>query len=572
MPSANPTAGVDDLQTLYPVIAIEAEGWDPTSVKAGSSQSKQWRCPKGHAYEQTVKKRTQGKGCPYCKNKRILVGFNDLWTTNPDIAAEANGWDPLTVCAGSGKTAKWRCPEGHEYTSRISSRTGSQKSGCPICANKQVLIGFNDLATLFPEIANEADGWDPKSVTPGSNKEMNWICTHGHQWQETVNMRTPPRSYGCPYCSGKRVDKGFNDLLKVFPAIAAEADGWDPSMVSSKSGKKLKWRCQQGHTWLATVAHRTVDQTNCPYCAGRKVKKGFNDLLTVCPDIASEAYGWDPSEVSVGSNVKVRWKCKEGHTWEAAVVNRTPPRTGRCPTCIGKTVLKGFNDLATLYPEIAKQAHGWDPSTIPPKTNKSLSWKCEKDHIWNATPNARTPPRNSGCPICSNQQVLTGFNDLATLRPEIAREAYGWQPSTVTPGSRKRAKWRCESGHTWEAVISSRTSHNGSACPICAEYGFKRDKVAWFYLMQRPGEQQIGITNDNERRIRTHEKNGWILLDIRGPSDGEMVLETEKDLKKWLKENIGVIDRTTENWSTTRLEVQSLMELKKISGIKTKIF
>ena len=90
--------------------------------------------------------------------------------------------------------------------------------------------------------------------------------------------------------------------------------------------------------------------------------------------------------------------------------------------------------------------------------------------------------------------------------------------------------------------------------------------------MHRPGEQQIGITNDYERRIRTHEKHGWILLDVRGPSDGEKVLETEKDLKKWLKENIGVIDQTTENWPTTRLEVQSLMELKKISGIKTKIF
>jgi hypothetical protein len=33
-------------------------------------------------------------------------------------------------------------------------------------------------------------------------------------------------------------------------------------------------------------------------------------------------------------------------------------------------------------------------------------------------------------------------------------------------------------------------------CPTCAKYGFNPDKDAWFYLMQRPGEQQLGITNE----------------------------------------------------------------------------
>ena len=29
-------------------------------------------------------------------------------------------------------------------------------------------------------------------------------------------------------------------------------------------------------------------------------------------------------------------------------------------------MFKGFNDLATKYPEIAIEAHGWDPSTFTP--------------------------------------------------------------------------------------------------------------------------------------------------------------------------------------------------------------
>ena len=31
--------------------------------------------------------------------------------------------------------------------------------------------GVNDLATLHPEVAAEADGWDPSTVTSGSNKK-----------------------------------------------------------------------------------------------------------------------------------------------------------------------------------------------------------------------------------------------------------------------------------------------------------------------------------------------------------------------------------------------------------------
>jgi hypothetical protein len=66
---------------------------------------------------------------------------------------------------------------------------------------------------------------------------------------------------------------------------------------------------------------------------------GFNDLLTINPDLAAEALGWDPSQVSIGSAMKKKWICKEGHTWIAAVVDR---KITGCPTC-AKT---GFNPNA----------------------------------------------------------------------------------------------------------------------------------------------------------------------------------------------------------------------------------
>ena len=56
------------------------------------------------------------------------------------------------------------------------------------------------------------------------------------------------------------------------------------------------------------------------------------------------------------------------------------------------------------------------------------------------------------------------------------------------------------------------------------------------------------------------------------PSSGQKVLDTKKAFKKWIKKEIGLMKGTTENWITTKMEVQSLAELKSRSGIETDLF
>jgi hypothetical protein len=68
------------------------------------------------------------------------------------------------------------------------------------------------------------------------------------------------------------------------------------------------------------------------------------------PELAKEAFGWDPSEITPGSGAKLTWKCKQGHKWEAIVGNRTK-RNDSCPYCSGKKGVKGKTDLASLFPE-----------------------------------------------------------------------------------------------------------------------------------------------------------------------------------------------------------------------------
>ena len=106
------------------------------------------------------------------------------------------------------------------------------------------------------------------------------------------------------------------------------------------------------------------------------------------------------------------------------------------------------------------------------------------------------------------RKLIVGKNDLATLHPEVAAEADGWDPSLVISGSNQKMSWKCKEGHTWKTSPTQRC-FGETGCPECAVYGFNPGEPSWFYLMERPGEQQFGITNHIKDRISHHARNGW---------------------------------------------------------------
>ena len=63
----------------------------------------------------------------------------------------------------------------------------------------------------------------------------------------------------------------------------------------------------------------------------------------------------NPYELTAFSHRKVWWKCEKGHEWNATVASRTSGKG--CPYCIGKKAWKGFNDLSTTHPELAREWH-----------------------------------------------------------------------------------------------------------------------------------------------------------------------------------------------------------------------
>lgn len=484
--------GVDDLATVNPALAAE---WDydnntevtPDMVKAMSSSRKfWWKCERGHVWQATVARRTQGVGCPYCSGHRAIEGENDLATLNPSLAAQ---WDhekngelrPENVKSGSSIKAWWRCDEGHSWQATIHSRNNG--CGCPYCANLAILPGYNDLATRRPDLAAE---WDyvrnyplqPTDVGANSGQRVWWICRYGHSWQTAIKYRNGGSD--CHVCSGKLLVSGINDLATCFPEIAAQ---WDsekngnlfPDCVAPYSSLKVWWCCHKGHSWVATVRNR-ANGSGCPYCSGQMVLTGYNDLATKKPALAAE---WNyekngtltPEMVTASSGRVVWWRCPFGHSWRTSIAHRH--KGNGCPYCSGRKVLKGFNDLATTHPHLAVE---WDSSkngmTAPEEfyigsTTKAW-WKCDKGHSWNAQIRTR---KKYGCPYCVSRMVLVGFNDLATTNPVLAAQ---WDyekngnlhPKDVSANSGTKVWWRCEQGHQWKAVIASR--NNGNGCPYCA--------------------------------------------------------------------------------------------------------
>ena len=347
----------------------------PHDVTYGSNRKPWWRCEKSHEWQAAVYTRTAGAGCPYCAGKRVWHDGNDFSSRYPEIAAE---WHPTKngalsssdVTPGTHRKVWWKCSAGHEWQAEVKSRVSG--CGCPVCANRVVLPGFNDLATTHPALAaqwhpTKNNGLTPADVVAGTERRVWWRCGKNdrHVWRAAVNSRTF-ESCGCPFCGGKKVFPGENDLAAQYPALAAE---WDavanapltPDRLMPQSNRRVHWICPLGHRYEARVSCRVSKDSGCPYCAGHRVLTGFNDLATREPKIAAQWYqplngALTPETVTSGSRKKVYWRCGEGHIWQAVISSRTGKQKCGCPVCAGRVKRSKLAYYDTITPIRAREA------------------------------------------------------------------------------------------------------------------------------------------------------------------------------------------------------------------------
>jgi hypothetical protein len=166
------------------------------------------------------------------------VGFNDLATTHPEVAKEADGWDPTQVIAGTNKRLKWRCSEGHRYTTGGNHRIGEKATGCPTCAN----TGFDPNAKgyLYFLIHND---WEMFQIGI-TNKPNDRLGDHKKLGWEIIEIRGP--------MDGHLTQQWETAILRMLKAngadlsnkkIAGKFDGyseaWSQSTFPVKTIKEL---------------------------------------------------------------------------------------------------------------------------------------------------------------------------------------------------------------------------------------------------------------------------------------------------------------------------------------------
>lgn len=420
---------------------------------------------------------------------KLIIGKNDLSTRNPKLALEWHptrnqNLTPSDVAEYTSKRVWWLGQCGHEWDAKVAKRSGGQS--CPYCGNCRILPGYNDLLSQFPKIAAE---WDyskndsllPHETTARSNKNISWIDSLGHEWEMTPDKRTS-RGQNCPFCAGTRYLKGFNGFEILYPDLAKE---WSPSNPFDyndsilRDNTKVWWIgtiCK--HEWESALGNRKAG-SGCPVCANKLVQKELNSFSSQNPKLLRE---WDfskntkisPDEITSGSHQKVWWIGLCNHSWYAAIFKRA--EGSGCPVCANRTVVRGFNDLATTHPDIAKEFHPTKNGILTldnlvANSHKNVWWIDSYGHEWTANPHHRS--QGTGCPVCAGKQIVIGFNDLASLAPTVSAE---WHPTkngeltphNVTVGSGRKVWWLCKENHEYETVISSRVSR-GVSCSRCSE-------------------------------------------------------------------------------------------------------
>lgn len=229
-------------------------------------------------------------------NKKLMKEYN--YEKNTDI-------DLDTLTFKSGKRIWWKCKEGHEWESIVANRSRGQK--CPVCSGKKIVLGINDIFTIFPDLKKE---WDyekniinPQTLSAYSNKDAFWICKLKHKYKMRVSHRTS--GHGCPYCAGNKILEGFNDLKSWSkennPNILKKWDysknGEIPVNESRNSKRIVWWKCQVcGNEYTNKICNE-VSNIFCPKCNKRNktsfpeqaiyfyIKKIFADAINSFKDL-----------------------------------------------------------------------------------------------------------------------------------------------------------------------------------------------------------------------------------------------------------------------------------------------
>ena len=229
----------------------------------------------------------------------------------------------------------------------------------------------------------------------------------------------------------------------------------------------------------------TEDKVQCHLCGGWFRGFGGSHLR--------RTHGWTLAEYRVAFQLRATTPTVAAGTSELLAANTrrrvaagelpappAPPASAEERRERARRRISPGRSMAALRPDLVRELHPTrngklDPYILGPSSLQKLWWRCpECKHEWQTSSQSRVGG-GYGCPRCAaarraaaRRGTFAPGRSLVALRPELAAELRDLDPSTLGPGSRTRAWWRCsECEHDWASTVKQRVAGHG--CPRCAQ-------------------------------------------------------------------------------------------------------
>lgn len=475
----------------------------------GSHHKLKWRCRYGHTWKAAPTSVRRGSWCPVCAGK-IPLTLKQM----KEIASKQGGYCLSKQYQNNRTPLLWQCRVGHRWHAQPASIKGGY--WCPYCAgNKRLTI------EEMKRIAIKRGGKCLSDKYKGSHSRLKWQCKKGHRWKAQAS--SVKQGTWCPICAGKGSIK-YSDVVK----LARERGGRLLSKKIISTHKPIKWRCQYGHIWSASLANVRFG-TWCPVCRRKSTATKLALGLAAVKIVARARGGKCLSEKYTNANEKLEWKCKYGHIWESPT--KVIRRGAWCPICSERfgerycrvifeklfkkrftkvrpswlinnngfsMELDGYNEeLKLAFEHQGVQHYQITPlfmvnrvalrRRIQDDRRKHILCK-QKGIVLIAIPEIGTKlPVDQAATYIAQECIKSGrmpkidvdsisIDPYSLYRPAndsglkeartLARKQGGKLLSTGYTTATAKMEWQCKKGHTWEAKIGAIRS--GNWCPFCS--------------------------------------------------------------------------------------------------------
>ncbi len=312
-------------------------------------------------------------------------------------------------------------------------------------------------------IAGQRGGKCLSEVYQGIWQKLAFQCAEGHIWNASpANIK---KGTWCPVCAHLRHQgRPLRYSIETLEALANQHGGKCLSTEYKGMGQKHTFQCTKGHVWDAAPAN-IKKGTWCPVCAHQGTPRRHS--IETLEALAQQHGGKCLSTEYKGMGQKHKFQCAEGHVWDT--VPSSIQRGTWCPVCghlkISQQNRGRFRCSIETLEALANQRGGVCLSTEYRGPQEKLTFRCAKEHTWDAIPNSIQQGR--WCPICKRRGPRDMEGDPLDKVKEIAANLDVECLSAEYKGMGQKLTFRCRKGHTWEA--SPVAIKQGKKCPVCRD-------------------------------------------------------------------------------------------------------